>query len=124
MRVRQYEEPPLSRNMNMRLKGEKSDLPQNLTDGSIDYSKIKVDGIKNLEDAIIDFPLKKVNRNYTDKEFVLKSLYHGDAKTLKSISQFFYRTSGIYNRLCRYMAYLYRYDWFITPYINNVSGLI
>ena len=24
---------------------------------------------------------------------------------------------GIYMRLCKYMANLYKYDWFITPYI-------
>lgn len=43
---------------------------------------------------------------------------------MREISNFFYRTSGIYSRLCRYMAYLYKYDWFITPYIGNCEGLI
>lgn len=43
---------------------------------------------------------------------------------MREISNFFYRSSGIYSRLCRYMAYLYRYDWFITPYINGCEGLI
>lgn len=43
---------------------------------------------------------------------------------MRDISNFFYRTSGIYSRLCRYMAYLYKYDWFITPYIMNCEGLI
>jgi len=27
--------------------------------------------------------------------------------------------SGIYERLCKYFAYLYRYDWFVVPYIND-----
>jgi len=40
------------------------------------------------------------------------------------ISNFFYKTSGIYSRLCRYMAYLYKYDWFITPYIKGCEGLL
>ncbi|AXF52473.1 MAG: putative portal protein [Caudoviricetes sp.] len=40
---------------------------------------------------------------------------------MREISNFFYRTSGIYSRLCRYMAYLYRYDWLLTPYINSNS---
>jgi len=48
----------------------------------------------------------------------------GDIPTMRDISNFFYRTSGIYSRLCRYMAYLYKYDWFITPYYNNCEGLI
>jgi len=41
----------------------------------------------------------------------------GDINRMREISNFFYKTSGIYSRLCRYMAYLYKYDWFITPYI-------
>ena len=48
----------------------------------------------------------------------------GDIPTMRDISNFFYRTSGIYSRLCRYMAYLYKYDWFITPYYSNCEGLI
>ena len=40
---------------------------------------------------------------------------------MREISDFYYRTSGIYNRLCRYMAYMYRYDWMVTPYINSDS---
>ena len=43
---------------------------------------------------------------------------------MREISNFFYRTSGIYARLCRYMAYLYKYDWFITPYINGGLGIV
>jgi len=43
---------------------------------------------------------------------------------MREISNFFYKTSGIYSRLCRYMAYLYRYDWFITPYINGGIGVV
>ena len=47
-----------------------------------------------------------------------------DIDKMRQISNFFYKTSGIYSRLCRYMAYLYKYDWFITPYINNCEGLL
>lgn len=36
---------------------------------------------------------------------------------MRQISDFFFKTSGIYSRLCKYMAYLYRYDWILTPYI-------
>jgi len=43
---------------------------------------------------------------------------------MRDISNFFYKTSGIYGRLCRYMAYLYKYDWFITPYIEECVGLL
>ena len=33
------------------------------------------------------------------------------------ISNYFFKVSGIYSRLCRYMAYLYRYDWMVTPFL-------
>lgn len=38
-----------------------------------------------------------------------------------NISNYYFKTSGVYSRLCRYMAYLYRYDWLVTPFIveNN-----
>jgi hypothetical protein len=40
---------------------------------------------------------------------------------MREISNFFYKTSGIYQRLCRYMAYMYRYDWLVTPYYEEGS---
>lgn len=43
---------------------------------------------------------------------------------MREISNFFYKTSGIYSRLCRYAAYLYRYDWIVTPYINQDSKTV
>jgi len=47
----------------------------------------------------------------------MKAINDGNVTEMRNISNFFYKTSGIYSRLCRYMAYLYKYDWFITPYI-------
>ena len=43
---------------------------------------------------------------------------------MRRISDFFYRTSGIYQRLCRYLAYLYRYDWFLVPTIQEGIGVV
>ena len=40
---------------------------------------------------------------------------------MRDISNYFYKISGIYQRLCRYMAYMYRYDWLITPYYDTNS---
>ena len=37
----------------------------------------------------------------------------------REISNYFYEMSGIYERLCRYFAYLYRYDWYVVPYIED-----
>ena len=35
------------------------------------------------------------------------------------MSNYFFEMSGIYERVCRYYAFLYRYDWFCTPYVND-----
>ena len=90
----------------------------------IDFSKIKI-GVKTLEDAVLSLgQYKRINPQLGDKKNVLRAISTGDINAMRDISNFFYRTSGIYSRLCRYMAYLYKYDWFITPYINNCQGLI
>ena len=88
---------------------------------TIDFSKIKV-GIKTLDDAVVNLgDLKKINPRLSDKKEVLRVINDCDYDTMRDISNFFYKTSGIYSRLCRYMAYLYRYDWLITPYVNSDS---
>ena len=106
-----------NRDFNMRVIDE-NNIPIIPETGTVDFSKIKV-GVKTLEDAVIDSPLKRVNREFTDKDFILRALNRADVFTLKQISKFFYRTSGIYKRLCRYMAFLYKYDWYIVPYISG-----
>lgn len=94
-----------------------ADQPHNMTD----FSKIRV-GIKNLDDAIINIgELKKINPRLADKNTVLTAIHYGDIETMRDISNFFFKTSGIYSRLCKYMANLYRYDWMVTPYINSNS---
>ena len=86
-----------------------------------DFSKIKV-GIKTLDDAIINLSdLKKINPRLADKKEVLRAIHNNDIETLREISNFFFKTSGIYSRLCKYMANLYRYDWMITPFVNSDS---
>ena len=88
-----------------------------------DFSQIKV-GLKTLDDATVNLgDLKKANSRLADKAVVLKAINNQDLASLRDISEFFYRSSGIYNRLCRYMAYLYRYDWVVTPYINEGIGV-
>ena len=84
---------------------------------AVDFSKIKV-GIKTLEDAVINLSdLKKINPRLADKKEVLRAIHDGDILMMREISNFFFKTSGIYSRLCKYMANLYRYDWMITPYV-------
>lgn len=42
---------------------------------------------------------------------------------MREISNFYYKTDGIYNRILRYMAFTYRYDWFVTPYVNDEKSI-
>ena len=89
-----------------------------------DFNKIRI-GLKTLEDAIVTYgDLRKTNPRLGTKQNVLKAINNGDLAEMRDISNFFYKTSGIYGRLCRYMAYLYKYDWFITPYIEECVGLL
>lgn len=85
-------------------------LRTGLNTSSIDFSKIKV-GKNTLNGEIttlINYH-KSHNRLY-DKEAVERAIHRRDLKEMRRISSYFFETSGIYSRLCRYMAYLYRYD--------------
>ena len=64
---------------------------------------------------------RNINRNYGDKRFVLRAIYRHDYRTLREISNYFYESSGIYYRLCKYLAFLYRFDWYVTPYIVDIK---
>jgi hypothetical protein len=35
---------------------------------------------------------------------------------MREASEFYFKVSGIYSRLCKHLANFYRYDWFITPF--------
>lgn len=90
---------------------------------TVDFSKIRV-GLKTLEDAVLSLgDYKKVNSRLGDKETILDAIDKNDINTMREASNFYFKTSGIYSRLCRYMAYLYRYDWLITPYIADVEKI-
>lgn len=97
------------------LNSDTSELPSR---PSLDFSKVKI-GVKSLEDAVITNAgdLKKVNPNLADKQEVLRAIGNLDFVKMREISDFFFRTNGIYNRLCKYMANLYCYDWMLTPYV-------
>ena len=86
---------------------------------NINFKKIKV-GAKTLDDAVIKLgDFKKVNPRIADKQAVLQAIDTYNLKEMREISDFFYKTSGIYARILRYMAFMYRYDWMITPYVND-----
>ena len=85
----------------------------------VDFSKMKI-GVKTITDAILKLgDLKKASPSYADKTVILNAIANNDLETMRNISNYFYKTSGIYQRLCKYMAYMYRYDWLVTPYYPN-----
>lgn len=45
----------------------------------------------------------------------MRAIVARDYRTLRLISDFFYAASGIYQTVCNYFAFLYRYDWYIYP---------
>ena len=90
----------------------------------LDYGKLKVGGeggkILTLDDAIINLGnFKKADPRLGDRAKVMDAITKYDLQTMRQISEFFFRTSGIYNRIIRYMAFMYRYDWFVTPFIED-----
>ena len=87
------------------------------------YNAIKVN-TKKIEDALLDLgainaTLKKENlfQSFVRKGLIYKALAERDLVTLRKISNFWYNNSGIYERICNYFAYLYRYDWYMAPEI-------
>lgn len=40
---------------------------------------------------------------------------------LRQISNYFYKTSGIYQRVCNYFATMYRYDWYVVTEVYDKS---
>lgn len=81
----------------------------------LEYGKIKV-GVKTLEDAILQLgSLKQGNRRAVDKAVIMQALAENDLPTLREVSNYFYRVSGIYQRACNYFATMYRYDWYVVP---------
>lgn len=88
--------------------------PYNYSDPT-DFNKIKI-GVKTVEDAVLDLgALKKTDKTIFNKGTILKAIADNDIFLLRKISNYFYRTSGIYWRVCNYMAQLYRYDWYVVP---------
>ena len=87
----------------------------------VDYGKIKVN-LQTLDDAVLDIgTFKKDNRRWGNKYVILRALARKDYVSLREISNYFFEVSGMYERLCKYFAQLYRYDWYITPYVIDES---
>ena len=67
----------------------------------------------NLKTAI-----KTSETQYT-KEQIQTALANRDMETIRKVSNYFYDSNGIYKRVCEYIAFLFRYDYYTVPYVNN-----
>ena len=83
------------------------------------YGKIKV-GVKTLDDAVINLgSLTKNDKVLANKGAIFRALKDNDIEKLREISNYFYKTSGIYSRVCNYFATMYRYDWYVVPEVYD-----
>lgn len=83
-----------------------------------EFEKIKV-GLKTLSDVLADINFYKKAYPAATKENVLRAITYNDVESMRTFSDYFYKSSGIYARLCRYLAFLYRLDWMVTPVVLN-----
>ena len=88
---------------------------------STDFSRVGR-GVKALTDAVFKLgDYQRIGPRMLDRDAIVKAIHSYDYTKMREISNYFYKTSGIYQRLCRYMAYMYRYDWLVTPYYEDGS---
>ena len=81
----------------------------------MNFGRMKV-GIRSLDDAIISLgAYKKLNPKMT-KENIQRAITMGDIEAMREASEFYFKISGIYSRLCKHLANFYRYDWTSTPF--------
>ena len=80
-----------------------------------DYNKMKI-GLKTVQDAVLELgTLKDGRREFYRKKDIMHALADRDLRALRAISNYFYRTNGIYQKVVDYFATMYRFDWYIVP---------
>jgi len=89
---------------------------------SRDFNKIRIGKTTLSNDVFFDLDYYKKDRARRRpfvRADIMRALAEQDIFTLRAVSQAYFNMNGIYMRLCRYMAYLYKYDWTITPIIYD-----
>lgn len=80
-----------------------------------EYGKIKI-GLKTVDDAVMELgTFTSPKMLHISKEEIIRALATLDYPRMRAISDYFYAASGIYQTVCNYFAYLYRFDWYIYP---------
>ena len=88
---------------------------------ALEYGKIKIN-TKTLDDAVLNLgSIQNVTRGMINKGVIYRALMDNDVVRLREISNYFYKTSGIYQRVCNYAATMYRYDWYVVPEVFDES---
>ena len=97
---------------NFRLVTDTPGAPQT----SLDFNKIKLGNVILRDDVFLNTDYKKIHRRFRfTREEVVRAVENQDLRRLREISNYWFIKSGIYSRLCRYMAYLFKYDYFVVP---------
>ncbi len=72
---------------------------------------------KIAKDAVLDLgKLTKGNTNFSNIERIQRAILDKDYVFLRDVSRYYYESSGIYQRLVRYLSTMLTYDWMATPY--------
>ena len=89
-----------------------------------EYGKIKV-GLKTLSNGVLNLGslTETFNSRFVSKKMIVKAMAEKDISLMREISNYFYETSGVYEKACKYFATMYRYDWYVVPevYDENVK---
>lgn len=100
-------------------------MAENKRDKGLDmvseYSQIKV-GPKTLKDAVLN--LDNFGNQYPssaniNKNSVYRAIVDKDYMEMRRISDTFYNLNGIYRKVCDYLSYLYRYDWYVAAEVYD-----
>lgn len=75
-----------------------------------DYNQIKIGRTLLKDDAFIDLDYLKPRQRRMKRADIERAINMQDLNKIRDISLYFFYSNGIYERLCRYMAYLYKYD--------------
>ena len=90
-----------------------------VNNATTEYGRIK-SGTKTLDDAVLNLGyIQKETRGIISKGVIYRALMDNDVEKLREISNFFYKTNGIYSRVCNYFANMYRYDWYVSAEIYD-----
>lgn len=96
---------------------------QNCQEKNIEFNKIKV-GVKTLDNAVLsmeNYKSEYAEAGQITKQGIYNAIASNDAQEMRRISNLFYKLNGIYQRVCDYFSYLYRFDWYMMPQFYSDS---